>query len=82
MRPDLPVHLRIIHERVIEALERLSPMFVPGMELTFIARHPTNPHACTLVSQSAFDDLHEVLRVIEADQALAAGPTTTDRRTP
>jgi len=54
--------LEAILIEVENALNTLAPLFVPEMQLTFIARLPGNDEADILVSN---DDFHELVRLIE-----------------
>lgn len=52
---------RLVKQHIVEALCDLEPLFVPGMKLTFIARHPTNPEAHVLVTGDTIDEIRKAL---------------------
>jgi hypothetical protein len=52
------------YDRVVDALIRLEPLFVPGMKLTFLAEHPTNPQAHMLVTSSTNEDIRKALDTV------------------
>lgn len=43
--------LKLVEDRVSEALASLEGLFVPGVTLTLVARHPTNPDAHFVVTR-------------------------------
>ena len=49
-----PAEHELLRQRIADVLAaRLGPLFTPDMRLTFLARHPTNPECCVVVSSDA-----------------------------
>jgi hypothetical protein len=51
-----------LHEIISGHLGHISKVFVPGVKLTFLARHPTNPHAHVLVTEE--EDVSNITEAI------------------
>jgi hypothetical protein len=54
----------LLHDRICGVLTRhLEPLFVKGMQLTFIARFPGNDESDVLVTSEA--DLNDITKVVQ-----------------
>jgi hypothetical protein len=58
---DRELKLQLVRRVVTDALRGLELLFERDMELTFIARHPTDPTVCVVVTRSSVEDLRAVL---------------------
>lgn len=62
-----PVAVLMMESKVQRALIRLEKDFIPGMKLTFIARHPENPEMTLLVTADDFAGIRSAVDKMEAD---------------
>lgn len=61
----MEIHETLTRE-ISAALTELEQLFKPEMELTFIARHPTNPGANIIVTNDSFEKILACIELVAA----------------